>query len=381
MLSFGKKSAAVDATTKKTPVVALPDPEPGSFIRSDIIRSVRSEATVDDLKWKLLSSNSTETMTFYMCLDNGAFAFVQMAYSTMGLSPNVGLTCRVYNPDGSKDGKMINHGASAFKTSDDKLSASCEEMSIDYIPATKGYAVRFTLSRETAFNIVFNPSEAPFKINDGKVCFGKSDKDGFVQAQFMPKASLSGTVMLGGKAMEAKGQGLFHHAVQCKPQGAAKWNFINFQSEKDALMLYEFEISQKNHGSDHPNIVSQGSIVRNDRIIAVTTNNRAVHVQKQMDPVSGYEIPTQMFVSWEGKTLEDNLDVKVEVSALLSNKLDTIDILSDLPYLLRKFIQTFITAPFLFLWYERVVARVTVGDESTEIEGDMFVECTFLSKE
>ncbi|KAJ3029206.1 UNVERIFIED_CONTAM: putative cell survival pathways protein [Siphonaria sp. JEL0065] len=379
MLSFGKKSVATTITTKNVPVTALPNPQPGSYARSDIRPSVKNNASEDDLKWQLISSNATETQTFYMSLDGGNFAFVQMAYSTMGLTPNIGLTCRVYQRDGTKEGKTINHGPSAFKTSDNKMSVTCEQMSIKYNPATNGYAVQFALSKETFVDVDFTPLEPAFKINDGKILFAKTEKDGFVLTQFMPKAVISGTVSIGGKSFEAKGQGLFHHAVLCKPQCAYKWNFINFQNEDDALMLHEFDMTQK--GNFDVSIVSQGCLVRNNHSIAITTNNRAVHVQRQLDSTSGYEVPTQAFISWQGKTLEDNLDVSVEISTLLSNKLDTIDVLAELPYLLRKFIQTFITAPYLFSWYEKVVAKVTIGDEVSEMEGNMFMECTFLAKE
>ena len=100
------------------------------------------------------------------------------------------------------------------------------------------------------------------------------------------------------------------------------------------------------------NIASTGCLVRNGKTIAVTTNNRSVHVQKQLDDFSGYEAPTQLFLTWQGKTTEGNKDVAIKVSFIPKNLLDKIDVLSELPFLLRKFIQTFITAPFLYQWCE-----------------------------
>ncbi|KAJ3071314.1 putative cell survival pathways protein [Podochytrium sp. JEL0797] len=388
MLSWGKKSSksAVDATpihnTTKTLVpVKLADPQPGTYDRSDIIPPVRTAATEDDLKWQLLAG-CNETFTFYMTLEGGVFAFVQMTYSAMGLSPNVGVTCRVYYPDGTKECKTINHGTSSFKLTDSNLSATCEEMSIKYNHATQGYTVQFNISKDTVFNVEYIPADCAgtFKVGNGRVYFGKGEKDGFVQAAFMPKAKVTGTVVLKGKSVACEAEGLFHHAIQCKPQNVQKWNFVNFQSEEDALMLYEFELPKNGHSD--LNIVSQGCIVHKGRTLAITTNNRAVHVQQEFDALSKYDIPTQMFLSWHGKTLEDGLDVSVELSTLLTNKLEMIDVLAELPFLLRKFIQAFITAPFIFSWYEkRIVAKVTVGDDKFEIEGNAFVECSFLSRD
>ncbi|KAJ3075137.1 putative cell survival pathways protein [Podochytrium sp. JEL0797] len=360
------------------PVVRQPDPQPGSFTRSREIPAVRTIATDADLKW-VRPHGGNETFTFYMTLENGLFAFLQMTHSAMGLSPDVMLTCRVYHPDDTKEGITSHHGSSSMKLSDDDLSASCGEMSIKYSHTTKGYHIHY-LNHETMFDIEFIPTDDAFKIGDGKAFFGKDQHDGYVQAVFMPKATVTGTMTVAGKSSECKGEGLFHHAIQVKPQDAARWNFINFQNEKDALMLYEFELPKACESG--PVLTSQGCIVRNGKTLAVTTDNRAVHVQHAIDPTSQYQIPTQMFMTWHGKTLEDELDVKVEISTMLDNNLDRIDVLGELPFLLRKLIQTFVTAPFIFSWYERkVIAKVTIGDEVSEMEGDVFVECSFLLHE
>ncbi|KAJ3267324.1 putative cell survival pathways protein [Chytriomyces hyalinus] len=381
MLSTWKSSSNTANAAKKVIVARKEDPQPGSYPLSDPVPAVKTVATEDDIKWRCLAAGSTETMTFYMTLDDGTMAFVQMAYSSLGLSPNVGLTCRFYQPDGQKHGKTFNQSAGALKLSNNNLDASCEPMSIQFDTATRRFTVRFTLSSAISMHVTFTPCVDFFKIGDGKSLFGKSERDGFVQACFLPKATLSGTVTVSGVARAATGSGLFHHAIQMKPQNASKWNFVNFQNATDALMLYEFEVPAKNMSD--VNIVSQGCFVHKGRLIAVTTSNRAVHVQRVKDEASGYEYPSQLFISWNGTRLDDGADVKIELSMLLSNKLDTIDVLAELPYLLRKFIQTFITAPFLFSWFEKgVKAKVSIsGEEDMHIDGDAFVESTFLCKE
>ncbi|KAJ3102226.1 putative cell survival pathways protein [Physocladia obscura] len=394
MLSWGKKSSATTEALKKTPLGTttdqrIPDPQPGTYLAADIIPAVKNLATLDDLKWKLVSANATESMTFQMSFQDGTFAFMQMVYSTMGLSPNVMLTCKIYKPDGTKHGKTINHSASSFKTGDAGMSASCDDqMRITYNPTTTGYAVSFKLSPDIALDVEFTPTEPAFKIGDGTLSFSGNiqrciggNTNGSVSAQFLPKNKVTGTIMIDGVAKKACGvEGLIHHAIQIKPQGAAKWNFVNFQNNKgDALMLYEFESSRKS--ADGLFIASQGCIVCNGRIIAVTTNNRAVHVKSQTDKISGYAVPTQMYIYWMGKTLDSQEDVKVEISIMLTNQLDTIDVLAELPYLLRKFIQTFITAPFLYSWNEKITAKITIGDQVSEIDGTAFIESSFLCKD
>ncbi|KAJ3075139.1 putative cell survival pathways protein [Podochytrium sp. JEL0797] len=360
------------------PATRQPDPQPGSFKRSDIIPAVRTIATADDLAWKQLAGK-TETATFYLSFEGGVFAMLQMIYSAIGLKPDVMVVCRVYHPDGTKEGDSLHHSSHSMKLSDNKLSASCEEMSIKHIAASNGYHVTFNLSKETMFDIDFIPSDDPFKIGTGQAFFGKDERDGYAQAAFMPKAKITGTMTLAGQTSECKGEGLFHHVIQSKPQNVSRWNFVNFQNEADALMLYEFDLPKS--GDSSGIVTSQGCIVRNGKTFAITTDNRALHVQTATDPMSKYDIPTQILAVWKGKTLDDGVDVKIEISTMLDNNLERIDVLAELPFFLRKLIQKFVTAPFVFSWYERnAVAKMTVGDQVSEIEGNVLVECSFLSR-
>ncbi|KAJ3402164.1 hypothetical protein CcCBS67573_g05475 [Chytriomyces confervae] len=367
------------AQAQQDPPVKLPDPALDTITLSHDMDAHHSEATAADLSWRCLNSGASETFTFYMNFGDGAMAFVQMVYASLGLSPSVGLACRAYYPNGTKFSKSLEYSGSLLKLSNDNLNAECEELSIVRDNVSKKYTVKFNVSPEVVFNVTFEPIVPAFKVNSGKILFGKTEKDGSVEACFCPKARLSGSVTLNGVTREAQGHGLFHHVVQVKPQALSKWNFINFQSEDGALMLYEFE--QKVDGGIQ--VFSQGCLVHENKLIAVTTKNRGVHVQTQRDESSGYEPPSQIYTIMTGKKLEEpTTPIKIEYSSLLTHKLDRIDLLAELPFLLRKLIQTFITAPFLFSWFQRrAIVKVTTGNDITEIQGDAFVECTFLMRE
>ncbi|KAJ3201689.1 putative cell survival pathways protein [Entophlyctis luteolus] len=382
MLSWTKKLPASSAAPSAAYTPAqLPDPEAGSYASADSIPAIIAPVDESELQWALLDSGATETMTFQVILPGRIFVLLQMAYSTIGPFPTIAITCRAYHPDGTKAGKTINHGASAFKLFDNKMSATCGEMQITYNAHTRGYTIAFTISGDVEVSACFIPSVMPCKIGDGKAGFGSTGRDGSVSAQFIPKMLVDGTVKMRGQTVQfSDGQGLFHHVVQVKPQNVAGWNWANFQSQNgDALMLYEFEMPKKS--TTGVKIVSQGCIVINGQTIAVTTMNRGVHVQKQLDIVSGYKVPSQMYFIWNGNTVESGEPVKVEISTMLEHKLDTIDVLSELPYLIRKFIQTFVTAPFLYSWFEAVTAKISVGGKEWNIDGNVFIECSFLYKE
>ncbi|KAJ3176092.1 putative cell survival pathways protein [Irineochytrium annulatum] len=330
-----------------------------------------TSVTADDLKWALEPSSATEGQTWYMTLDSGVFMFIQVII----LAALV--TIRIYKPDGTEKSKALSYSGSSFKVSEDKLSVDCEKLSVKYLPDTMGYHVKFEDGPECTLDFTFEPVGGLCKANDGRTLFTGDVAGGYVTAQFMPRANITGTILVDGVESSAKGLGLYLHAIQNKPQCVGKWNFINFQGPTDSLMIYEFEMPQD--ASYVFDIVSIGSLVHNGKIVAVTTNNRAVHMKKEYDDFSGYEVPTEIILTLSGKTTDGtDKDVRVELSLPLTNLAAKIDVLSELPFLLRKFIQTFITAPFLYQWIENVVAKVTLGEETFETSGRMLIECTFL---
>ncbi|KAJ3122483.1 putative cell survival pathways protein [Physocladia obscura] len=359
------------------PVVRVADPATSSVSTSTPLLINSLAASPDDFKWRLNVPSATEAFTFYLTLSNGTYVLAQMVYSAVGLSPSVQMTLRMYNSDKTKYASTLSPSMSNFKVSDDKLSVTCDQMQFTYNPATRGYTLVFDLGvNVAAVNVLLTPTDAPFKVNDGRLPFGAKDSDGFVDAAFYPRHEATGTISFEGKTTNVVGWGSSSHVIQYKPQVPAKWNFVNLQNEKDAIMLYEFDLPKGGK------CTSIGTVVRNGRTIAVTTTNRSVHVQKQNDSkFSGYDVPTQLFVVLNGKTQDLGEDVHVEISIVQKNLLDAIDVLAQLPYLLKVFIQTFITAPYVYQWYEDVSAKVTIGKDSFTVDGKAFIECAFLLKE
>ena len=98
---------------------------------------------------------------------------------------------------------------------------------------------------------------------------------------------------------------------------------------------------------------------------------------KEYDAFSGYLIPSKVNHIWRGHT-HDGQVVKIEMEFGLNNLLDKIDVLGELPFLVRKFLQTFVTAPFVYQWLEHVEAIVTVGEQREIVKGKVFHETTFL---
>ncbi|KAI8619477.1 oxidative stress survival, Svf1-like protein [Chytriomyces sp. MP71] len=344
------------------------------------VRSVHG--SVDDFKWQLeYPTAATEALTFYLTTDSGLYVLVQMVYSTMGLSPSVQTTCRIYGPNNSKFAQTLTPATESFFVSTDRLSVTCAPFSITHDSATRGYTVRARFDADTSVDATFLPPRAEgeyVRLNEGKALFHETEVEGYIEAAFMPKAHVEGNVVFQGTRFDASGEGMALHVVTCQPQCVARYNFVNFQSHDAAVLLYEFEMPQD--GVYKTRRFSLGLAVHNGALSAVTTRNRALHVQTEVDEdFSGYAIPTQLFCLWNGKTMKKGEDARMEMSLMLTNLVDKIDVLAELPYLLRVFIQTFITAPFLYQWLEDVTINVVMGKESFELKGKAFIECSFLS--
>lgn len=358
-----------------------PAPAPAKAIdRKAMVMPVSSTSVVEekDLKWVVEHSSATEGQTWYIHMADGGFTFVQIVYSTMGLSASVQVSARYYGCDGVKKSKSLSLSSSSFQLSEDKLSVNCENISVNFIKGT-GYTIKLDMGSELSYDFKFEPTDGFVKTNSGKFQWLDDEAGGYVTSVFCPMAIVTGTITVDGKNSSVDGSGFYVNAFQMKPQCVGKWNFVNIHSEKNALMLYEFEMPG---GYEYKlDIVSQGFLVRNGKTIAVTTDNRSIQLKKEYDAFSGYQIPNEFSIRWSGKTTDgSDKDVNIELALVPSNQIDKIDVLSELPWVLRTIIQTFITAPFLYSWYEKPKLKVSVGDDSFEMDGRMFLELSFLTQ-
>ncbi|KAJ3254860.1 putative cell survival pathways protein [Boothiomyces macroporosus] len=324
------------------------------------------DAELKDLEFSNSVPSAADGPTFYLTTDSGYYILIQMIYSSMNSwSHSIQIACRIHGPNGYKKTKTESKGASDFKMSSDKLSADCKPMSVKYI--------------EVSFDdgdIVMNfqvVSLGTVRIGSGKHLFGKSEDKGYVKSAHIPKAIATGTLKVDGKTIDLKGHGCINFVTQHLPQNVARWNFANLQNETDAVVLYQASMFK---GSEKKQI-SQGFVVLDSKIVGITTENKTVFHHTEFDKFSNYQIPTSLTHEWSGKTL-DGKDLKVVMNLSLKGMIDKVDVLSELPYLVRKFIQTFITAPFVYQWLEDVTVDVYVGGEKREIKGRVFHENAFM---
>lgn len=198
------------------------------------------EVPDSSFKWKLNTYSGTESQTFYFLVETGHFFLCQIAYSTMSWSPSAQASIRIYSPDGNHKLISNNYGATDLVFSDDNQSIKTPTLS--YELKSKNpilYKLSFN-SSDVVFDVSFEAIDGGFQVNDGKSAFKIDDESyGYVQNWFIPKSKVVGFMALNGTSLDVVGAGSFAYAAQSKPQSVGRWNFVNFQSKSDALLLYQ----------------------------------------------------------------------------------------------------------------------------------------------
>jgi hypothetical protein len=176
---------------------------------------------------------------------------------------------------------------------------------------------------------------------------------------------------------EVDAYGMFIHAIQgMQPQLiASKWNFIDFQADNAALSIMQFTTTKQYGGVE----VNQGSIVVDDKLYSVCVENDVELLDLVKDEDTGYDIPQRVKLTWKGKTLEDGEDIAVEMIVSVKNLIDKIDILSEIPWFLKKLVQTFVVKPYIYQWLDGATAEITIGDKKIEATGKCYQELVFVS--
>lgn len=288
-------------------------------------------------------------------------------------SPSCQLICRVYTADGEKKIENYNTYGSSLVLSDDKLSATCEYFSITCLNEKPTYQVSY---KGESITLEFEFETVDRGFEKGKIPFMDDADSGYVLAQLVPKANIRhANFSLEGKVIELDhAMGCFVHAVQNQPQQAARWNFVDFQSEKDALMMFQFEIP----GESGVVTQSQGALILDNQLTAICFDNHSTFKSSEVDDFSGYHIPKAITHVWRGTTMA-NEPVQVTMHLELTRLLDKIDVLGELPFLVRKFVQTFITAPFVYQWFQsNVSVQVELNGVTKVIQGNVFHENVFM---
>jgi hypothetical protein len=237
---------------------------------------------------------------------------------------------------------------------------------------------------ELVVSLEFERVDQGFKVGEGKTYLGgdKATAAGIVSHKFWPRAIAKGTFIVDQKIHEIEGDGMFIHAIQgMQPHLiASNWNFVNFHSNEASIGMMQFQTT-KQYGSVN---INQGSLVLNDKLICVSIENDVELLDLKKDEDTDYDIPQKIKLTWKGKTIKENeeetpKDVSIVMVVETKNLIDKIDVLAEIPYFIRKLVQSLILKPFIYQWLDKATAEISVGEEKTVTEGYCFQELVFVS--
>ncbi|KAJ9475347.1 SVF1-like protein [Pseudozyma hubeiensis] len=395
-----------------------------------------------DLEWTCAGGFTTETQTWYSVLQDGSFATSQIIHSAVGLwYPQVQMTFKYFNPKtGKKIWKSVN--VTKFAAQNDKRSSKAAEFSVNFSTTDAGndkYTITANLDTDLQLSWTFTRPSAVkgWKLGSGPKggfsYFGSNpdSPEGYVIHRFWPVAESEGHIISQGAAIDAKGRGMFVHAIQgMRPNlVAAKWNFANFQAQDDKLgrvsgVMMEFTTTP-DYGSVEKEqqrqslTVNIGSIVADGKLISVTaatrtagaaesqpsrkSNSYVKHLDKTLDQDTGYQAPQAIEYHWQGPLLDASSgkgDLQNTVEASLKVDLgkpypssethglvDKVDVLAEIPYMVRKLVNYVAgTKPYIYQTLNEATLKIKLpeaygGDVKgeTEVKGSLFEEHTFIS--
>ncbi|WFD33913.1 Putative cell survival pathways protein [Malassezia cuniculi] len=391
-----------------------------------------------DLEWTCPTYISTETQTWYAVIEDGSFVTCQIIYSPIGIwNPQVQMTFKYSNPKtGKKVWKSVN--VSKFKLQDDKRSCQSEIFTVTLKDAADGsqeFDINAKLDDEVQILISFvRPKEAlGWKLGNGATggmsFFGKQGDANapVVKHRFWPYAKTKGLVVIGGQAIDCTGQGCFVQALQgMRPNlVAARWNFAWFQSpELDGTSALLMELTTTSDygkveasGKREPQVVTFGSVTCQGKLVSVVgatrsalqpddspslhSGTRVMHLEKVLDPETGYQVPQSMKCTWDGAALIDGaaapstrvtgeLVVPLGSPDQVNGLIDKVDILAEIPYVVRKVVNYVAgTKPYIYQTLNEVDLALCLPDAlkdgSSEagplhVKGTLFEEHTFISE-
>lgn len=288
---------------------------------------------------------------------------------------------RAQGPDSSCEINSLDDGDSSNSSSLSSSNPRNKEVNfkINYsiTPATPNKPSPFTL------DIDFKSLSPPFQFNDGKVHFGstRSGSDGFIQMKFIPSGRCIGKIQIDGKEIDFKGVGICLRQFQgIKPHVATKrWNcayFCENCDNKDQPIRTLFTIQMQSSLAYNGEIIYYGFYFDGTKLNAVTSaGNEIIYSKTKTDRDTGYCVPEHFDYRWKGVGL-DGTPFEATVSGTPTSRMARIDLLENLPIVLRKIVESFTSArPYIYQNYNQDVEAVINGEK---VQGTLFQEFSFL---
>lgn len=231
----------------------------------------------------------------------------------------------------------------------DRYSVHADGISITLSPDSNSYLIKSSIEGSVQIDLKIGRVAPGFKVgSDGTSYFGTDPKKpwGTVKHAFWPRAFAEGTVTTTKGRINVKDRALYVFALQgMKPHfAAAQWNFLNFQGPKYSAVLMEFT-TPASYGETK---VAVGGIVTDEAILCVDGNCTTSRTDPQRDPTTDWDEPGGFLFHLKAAT-PGGAKVDATLNHKVESRLDRIDVLANLPGVVKKIIQGVAkTKPYLY---------------------------------
>jgi len=322
---------------------------------------------VEDKDW------ANEAVLVYFINEDGGMGYVQIVYSSMSVNVTTQVSAKFWNKDVNQFATKTGKGSS-LSLSEDKRSCSALDSAFTSLSADE-FHYKITAGfdpKKIKYDLDFT-STCPYGYQTEKIPFDpNSSKNGYCIHRFIPTGRVTGTVIVNGTEIKINGTALYSHAVQQSPQFCKRWNLITMNNGTDGLMMLEFVNKAQS--------VGKAGLVLDNKLVGVATDCTVTQVSSEIDSDTKYDVPTEMKYVIKGKTIEGEKPFTATLTMKPSNQVDRIDCLSFLPFIIRKFVQSFISKPFIYQWLDEGEIELTIGDEKRTIKGLVLQETSHVRK-
>ncbi|KAI0462413.1 hypothetical protein LJB42_003905 [Komagataella kurtzmanii] len=348
--------------------------------------------TEDDLKWQYPEHTHVETQTFYFnSADTGYLGFAQVIHSNVvGLHTNAQFTFKIFHKDTPEDFVWTSTGLENFRVEGPNFFA--DHLSIKLID-DKTYHLKSLVNPESIVDLTITRLTDGVKFGkDGTTYYGEDPENpwGSMRHIFWPRCHVKGKILLENKSEDKssesdefierpiEGISMYVMALQgMKPHhAAATWNFLNYVSPDYSVVIMEFTTPP----SYATTKVTVGIVSNNEKVVLSSINNETKYIDRAVDDVTGWSIPTSIEFDLSG--YEGDSQLRVVVKGKLEKLSERVDVMAEIPQFVKNIVSGIAgTKPFIYQFNNPFTFTLAKdGEEIVSEEGNGYNEATFITE-
>jgi len=201
-----------------------------------------------------------------------------------------------------------------------------------------------------------------------------------VAHNLVPRCRAAGKITVDGEELDVQGPAFYVNGIQRHPQCIQMWNFMTMTGPDASLMMMQFVMAE---GYD-AGMVNRSMLVLDGKLASVSVDSVVEVEECEIDDANGYEAPVKRTYTFQGRMLESDKQVSIILKTHVddSESHEHFDLLSELPWLLRKALQMTISNPWMYQTFSsNITATIQVDGEAPRdvVNARLFEEQTWLS--